>query len=104
MAKKNYLTAPVASDKTPAGIPYILGNEAGERFSFYGMRCILVFFMTHLLLNNAGKLAPMTEEQSKVWFHLFVHWRAHIRHLAGQIQDYPDLLDTLLLRICGHGL
>ena len=56
----------------PAGIPYILTNEAAERFSFYGMRCILVFFMTHLLLNAEGQLAPMTNEQSKTWFHLFV--------------------------------
>ncbi len=72
MAKSKYLTAPIPSEKTPAGIPYILGNELGERFSFYGMRCILVFFMTHLLLNTAGEKAPMTEEQSKVWFHLFV--------------------------------
>jgi len=72
MAKTKYLTAPLPSEKTPAGIPYILTNELGERFSFYGMRCILVFFMTHLLLNTAGELAPMTEEHSKVWFHLFV--------------------------------
>ena len=72
MGKKEYLTAPLPSEKTPAGIPYILGNELGERFSFYGMRCILVFFMTHLLVNAAGEYAPMTEDQSKVWFHLFV--------------------------------
>jgi len=72
MCKKKYLTAPLPSEKTPAGIPYILGNELGERFSFYGMRSILVFFMTHLLLNQAGELMPMTEDQSKVWFHLFV--------------------------------
>lgn len=72
MTKKQYLTAPVASEKMPAGIPYILTNEAAERFSFYGMRCILVFFMTHLLLNAEGQLAPMTSEQSKTWFHLFV--------------------------------
>jgi POT family proton-dependent oligopeptide transporter len=56
----------------PAGIPYILTNEAAERFSFYGSRCILVFFMTHLLKNAAGGLSPMTAEQSKFWFHLFV--------------------------------
>ena len=72
MAKSKYLTAPVPSKKMPAGIPYILTNEAAERFSFYGMRCILVFFMTRLLLNAAGQLAPMTPEQSKIWFHLFV--------------------------------
>ena len=72
MAKTKYLTAPLPSEKTPAGIPYILTNEAAERFSFYGNRCILVFFMTHLLRSAAGQLDPMTAEQSKVWFHLFV--------------------------------
>ncbi len=72
MAKKEYLSAPLPSKKMPAGIPYILTNEAAERFSFYGMRCILVFFMTHLLLNASGQLVPMTPERSKTWFHLFV--------------------------------
>jgi len=72
MAKTEYLTSPLLSKKTPAGIPYILTNEAAERFAFYGMRCILVFFMTRLLLNAAGEFAPMTKEQSKTWFHLFV--------------------------------
>lgn len=72
MAESKYLSAPVPSKKMPAGIPYILTNEASERFSFYGSRCILVFFMTHLLVNAKGQLAPMTAEQSKTWFHLFV--------------------------------
>ncbi len=72
MAKSKYLTAPVPSKKMPAGVPYILTNEATERFSFYGMRCILVFFMTHLLKSVSGELTTMSEEQSKVWFHLFV--------------------------------
>jgi POT family proton-dependent oligopeptide transporter len=72
MTKSKYLTAPLPSKKTPAGIPYILVNEAAERFSFYGGRCILVFFMTHLLKNAASELSPMTAEQSKFWFHLFV--------------------------------
>lgn len=72
MTESKYLTAPVPSKKMPAGIPYILANEAAERFSFYGSRCILVFFMTHLLKNAAGELSPMTAEQSKFWFHLFV--------------------------------
>ncbi|MBW7989082.1 MAG: POT family MFS transporter [Planctomycetes bacterium] len=72
MAESKYLSAPVPSKKMPAGVPYILTNEATERFSFYGSRCILVFFMTHLLMNAKGQLAPMTAEQSKTWFHLFV--------------------------------
>jgi proton-dependent oligopeptide transporter, POT family len=72
MTKSKYITAPLASTKTPAGIPYILTNEAGERFAFYGGRCILVFFMTQLLRSASGALAPMTPEQAKTWFHLFV--------------------------------
>lgn len=72
MADSKYLTAPVPSKTMPPGIPYILTNEAAERFSFYGSRCILVFFMTHLLMNTSGQPAPMTAEQSKTWFHLFV--------------------------------
>ncbi len=34
----------------PPGVPYIVGNEAAERFSYYGMNSILVPFMTHYLL------------------------------------------------------
>lgn len=44
-----HATAPAA--KMPPQIPYIIGNEGCERFSFYGMRNILtVFLMTSLLL------------------------------------------------------
>jgi len=33
-----YRTAPLTSSAMPSGIPFIVGNEAAERFSFYGMR------------------------------------------------------------------
>ena len=33
----------------PTGIPYIIGNEAAERFSFYGMKTILVVFIAQYL-------------------------------------------------------
>ena len=72
MGKTKYLTAPVPSDKTPAGIPYILTNEACERFAFYGMSSILVVFMTKYLVGPNGVLAVMAEEPAKKWFHLFV--------------------------------
>ena len=71
MAKRDYLTAPVPSEKMPAGIPYILTNEAAERFSFYGMTSILVVFMTKYLMGPDGALAVMTDEKAKEWFHLF---------------------------------
>lgn len=72
MPKHSYLTAPAPSSKMPGGIPYIIGNEAAERFSFYGMRTILVTFMTKYLLDASGKLAPMDETDAKYYFHLFV--------------------------------
>lgn len=71
MAKRDYLTAPVPSEKMPAGIPYILTNEAAERFSFYGMTSILVVFMTRYLIGPDGALAVMTDEKAREWFHLF---------------------------------
>ena len=67
-----YLTAPVPRTTMPGGIPYIIANEAAERFSFYGMRAILVVFMTRYLLDSSGTLAVMSEEDAKGWYHLFV--------------------------------
>ena len=72
MAKREYLTAPPPSEKMPKSVPYILTNEAAERFAFYGMRCILVFYMTNYLLGLDGTPNPMTDERAKYWFHLFV--------------------------------
>jgi POT family proton-dependent oligopeptide transporter len=56
----------------PAGIPYIVGNEAAERFNFYGMRAILVVFMTQYLRDRSGALAPMSENEADKWYHIFV--------------------------------
>jgi POT family proton-dependent oligopeptide transporter len=72
MAESKYITAPIPSKKMPAAIPYILVNEASERFSFYGMRCILVIFMTKYLLGRGGMLDVMSPDESKTYFHLFV--------------------------------
>ena len=69
-----YLTAPIASKKLPGGIPYIIGNEAAERFSFYGMKGILTIFMTsYLFLMPGGPLdEPMSDADATFWYHMFV--------------------------------
>lgn len=56
----------------PRGIPYIIGNEAAERFSFYGMRAILVVFMTQYLMNSSEQNNVMSADEAKSWYHLFV--------------------------------
>jgi POT family proton-dependent oligopeptide transporter len=71
MSKREYITAPLPSEKTPAGMPYILGNEAAERFAFYGMTSILVIFMTTHLQNAEGAEAVMGPERAKSVFHWF---------------------------------
>lgn len=72
MANPSPKTAPAGSGRMPAGIPYIVGNEAAERFNFYGMRAILVVFMTQYLRNRSGALAPMSENDADKWYHIFV--------------------------------
>jgi len=72
MAKIEYLTAPSKTDRMPPGVPYIVGNEAAERFSYYGMNSILVPFMTHYLLTSDGVRDVMTPEQADAWYHTFV--------------------------------
>lgn len=47
----------------PASIPYIIGNEAAERFSFYGMKAILMMYMTTALM--------MSKETAASYGHLF---------------------------------
>ena len=56
----------------PSGIPYIIGNEAAERFSFYGMKTILAVFMTkYLWLMNDTPGQAMTEAAATEKVHLF---------------------------------
>ena len=54
-----YREAPESRAGMPGGIPYIIGNEASERFSYYGMRAILVVFMTQYLVTGSGVLDVM---------------------------------------------
>ena len=68
----HYKTRPDESNTLPPGIPYIVGNEAAERFSYYGMRAILVVFMTQYMMNSSGQLDVMSENEAQGYFHLFV--------------------------------
>lgn len=64
-------TIDVKSSKMPKGIPYIIGNELAERFSYYGMKTILVVFMTQYIMNRSGVVDPMSEQDATTWYHYF---------------------------------
>jgi POT family proton-dependent oligopeptide transporter len=68
----SYLTHPVEQKGFPSGLPFIVGNEAAERFSFYGMRTILVVFMTQYMMSSSGQPDVMSDADAKGWYHLFV--------------------------------
>lgn len=67
-----YRTTPSDTSGMPPGIPYIVGNEGAERFNFYGLKAILVIFMTKHLMDASGGAAPMSREEATGWYHLFV--------------------------------
>lgn len=103
----NYLTAPVRSTEMPKGIPYIIGNEAAERFSYYGMRSILAVFMTDYLLNSAGDPAPMTDAEARTYFGLFSSAVYFFPVLGSIVSDgifgkYRTILWVSLIYCLGH--
>jgi len=103
----NYLHAPLASKRMPRGIPYIIGNEAAERFSFYGMRAILVVFMTQYLMGTGGHADVMTAEEAKGWYHLFVS-AVYLTPLLGALLSdgllgkYRTIISLSIIYTLGH--
>ncbi|MCH1922431.1 MFS transporter, partial [Shewanella sp. A3A] len=69
----------------PPGIPFIIGNEAAERFSFYGMRTILVVFMTkYLLLMDQQAGSAMSDAQAREHYPVFVAY-AYLTPVLGAL-------------------
>lgn len=59
---KDDTKSPARSNEFPAGIPYIVGNEGAERFSFYGMRQILYIYLTGLFVQFAAENTLSAEQ------------------------------------------
>ncbi|MDN5285524.1 MAG: transporter [Mucilaginibacter sp.] len=57
------LTTP-AKAKIPRSVPYIIGNEFAERFSFYGMRSILAVFLVHQFFNHESSVIANAHSNS----------------------------------------
>jgi proton-dependent oligopeptide transporter, POT family len=93
--------------RMPYQIPFIIGNEACERFSFYGMRNILTVFLIDYLLVNLAPDAEARQATAKAHFHLFVAGVFFFPLLGGYLADrffgkYRTILWLSLLYVGGH--
>lgn len=105
-----YRTSPDPDTKAmPSGIPYIVANEAAERFSFYGMKAALVIFMTkYLHVMGSEATNPMSEAAANEYQHLFV-MAVYATPLIGAIISdaffgkYKTIVWLSLVYCLGHG-
>ena len=104
----NYRTTPHETERMPPGIPYIIGNEAAERFSFYGMRTILVVFMVQYLHFMDGSGArQLTGNEAVEYYHQFASWVYFTPLLGALIADiflgkYVTILLLSVVYCLGH--
>jgi proton-dependent oligopeptide transporter, POT family len=73
--------------KMPRQIPFIIGNEACERYSFYGMRNILVEFLSTSLLVGVIAEEAARKGAAKDIFHSFVAGVYFFPLLGGWLSD-----------------
>jgi POT family proton-dependent oligopeptide transporter len=106
---EKFRTSPQLISTMPPGIPYIIGNEAAERFSYYGMSGILFAFLTDHLRNTAGVASPMSPEVAKQWTHYFIGAVYAFPIIGAVLSDwllgkYRTILFVSLLYCVGHAV
>ena len=107
--QSKHATVPPEIEGMPPGIPYIVGNEAAERFSFYGMKAILMVFMTKYLIDATGQPAHMDKEAAKIWYHNFTAAVYFFPILGAFISDwlvgkYRMIISLSIVYCLGHGV
>jgi len=98
---------PASQGRMPGQIKYIIGNEACERFSFYGMRNILVPFLISSVLLGYLPEGSEREAMAKDVFHTFVIGVYFFPLLGGWLSDrffgkYNTVLWFSLIYCAGH--
>jgi POT family proton-dependent oligopeptide transporter len=102
-----YRTAPDSkATGWPKGIPYIIGNEACERFSFYGMRANLVSYLTTLYLATA-LAQDAAEGRASADVHFFIAGVYALPMIGAIIADkllgkYLTIMSLSLVYCLGH--
>jgi len=109
MAEHKFLTAPDPNERGwPRGVPYIIGNEGCERFSFYGMKSILQIHLTMLFVGT-GLLQGTAEEHAQEMVHLFVAGVYALPMIGAIISDrlagkYETIIWLSLVYCLGHAV
>lgn len=104
----SYRTTAIETDKMPPGIPYIIGNEAAERFSFYGMRAILsIFLANYLMYMDAVPGGALSKEKATEYYHIFTFAVYLTPLFGGLIADiffgkYKTILWLSIVYCLGH--
>jgi POT family proton-dependent oligopeptide transporter len=89
------------NNRWPAQIKYIIGNEAAERFSYYGMKGILALYITNVLLQ--------TKDEATNIIHLFGFANYFMPVVGAWVSDrlwgrYKTILWISLAYCVGHGV
>jgi proton-dependent oligopeptide transporter, POT family len=90
----------------PKGIPYIIGNEGCERFSYYGMKAILFVYLSQLFVGH-GDSASSAEHHATEVVHTFVAGVYALPMVGALIADrllgkYRTILWLSLFYCVGH--
>ena len=101
---------PQRDDRFPSGIPFIVGNEAAERFSFYGMRAILYVYLTGLFSNFVAEaqIPADAKVHATQVYHLFMAG-SYLSPMIGAILadrllgKFRVILWISLFYVVGHG-
>ncbi|MDO3644054.1 MAG: POT-type proton-dependent oligopeptide transporter [Mucilaginibacter sp.] len=101
--------APVKKSRFPKAVPYIIGNEAAERFSFYGMRSVLSLFLVKQFFNptDNAALTDQANAHANKLHHLFVMVAYALPFVGGMIADwytgkYKLILYVSIVYCIGH--
>lgn len=92
----------------PKGIPYIVGNEMCERFSYYGMRAILTVHLV-ALYQLSGAAEDVAGDRATGSYHLFAGAVYALPMLGAMLADrywgkYKTILRLSLMYCVGHGV
>src|ERR1017187_7707978 len=98
--------SPAPASRWPPQIKFIVGNEACERFSYYGMRSILAGYITGAVLK--GGLGQSADASTEI-IHLFVFANYFMPLLGAWLSDkiigrYHTILWVSLFYCAGHGV